>query len=310
LGDTTIANNFGKKGTTSDITIHDKKANDAIFSFCFANTYPEKLSPLLQSIFLSDYAILNVTKLDSFLGEQIIALDILKVKKGFILHSFDVDREKLENIVKTTNLSSFQIVDNLEELQKSVLDLGNLNAPIEKEAVENNYVNIPIDHVFDVKGVGTVALGSIKRGRINTYDELKLYPLNKTILIKSIQIHDDPVNTAQMPSRVGLAIKGASAKEISRGDVLSSISSEIVKIAEKQFEIKFTKNSYFKEEIHENQNYMITVGLQTRTVKLKVIDESNIFVTIEKPVAYADGDICVLFKPDSKTMRIVGHGIF
>ena len=53
LGDTTIANELGKKGTSSDITIYDRKTNDKIISYCFPNTYPEKLQPLLQSIAMS-----------------------------------------------------------------------------------------------------------------------------------------------------------------------------------------------------------------------------------------------------------------
>ena len=35
-------------------------------------------------------------------------------------------------------------------------------------------------------------------------------------------MHDDPVNHSKKNSRVGLAIKGVSAKDISRGDVITS----------------------------------------------------------------------------------------
>ncbi|MBA3977952.1 MAG: elongation factor Tu [Nitrosopumilus sp.] len=316
LGDTSIASSLGKKGTSTDISIYDRKTDDQIFSFCFSNTYPEKLQSLLQSIAISEYAILNITRLDSFLGEQIIALDTFNLKKGFILYGFEIDIEKVKNIIKKTNLSSFQIVDSLEQLKKHLSELkpvGDKENELQSGdtaaadfSTTNNSVYIPIDHVFDVKGVGTVVLGSIKQGEIKTYDELEINPLNKPVVIKSIQMHDDPVNHSKELSRVGLALKGVSAKDISRGDVIASpgLSKTIID----SFQIKFNKNPFFKEDIAETKNYMISVGLQIRTVKIKKIEDNEIIIILEKPIAYVKNNLCVVFSPDSKTMRIMGYG--
>ncbi len=320
LGDTSIANDLGKKGTSTDITIYDRKTNDQIISYCFSNTYPDKLQSLLQSISMSDYAILNISHLDSFLGEQILALDIFNIKKGFILYSYNIDGEKIKNIIKKTSLSSFQILDDIEQLKTSLSKLQTVEEQQEKEingkdngqqqpstTISNNSVYIPIDHVFDVKGVGTVILGCIKQGEIKTYDELEINPLNKSIVIKSIQMHDDPVNYSKKSSRVGLAIKGVSAKDVSRGDIITTPG--LSKIINGSFQIKFNKNPYFKEDIVETQNYMISIGLQIRTVKIKNIGNSELDIKIEKPVAYIKNDLCIVFSPDSKTMRIMGYGL-
>jgi selenocysteine-specific translation elongation factor len=309
LGDASIASNLGKKGTSTDITIYDRKTNDQIFSYCFPNTYPDKLQPLLQSIAVSDYAILNISHLDSFLGEQILALDIFNIKKGFILHGYEIDIEKVKNIIKKTSLSAFQILDEVEQLKTR---LSEIKPSEDKEneqttaAAANNSVYIPIDHVFDVKGVGTVVLGCIKQGEIKTYDELEINPLNKPIVIKSIQMHDDPVNHSKKSSRVGLAIKGVSAKDVSRGDIITSPG--LSKIISDSFQIEFKKNPYFKEGIVETQNYMISVGLQIRTVRIKEIGGSKINIALEKPIACIKNDLCIVFSPDSKTMRIMGSG--
>ena len=311
LGDTTIANELGKKGTSSDITIYDRKTNDKIISYCFPNTYPEKLQPLLQSIAMSNYAIINISKLDSFLGEQLIAVDIFGIKNGFILYGYEIDVEKIRNIIKNTGLSSFQILDSLEQLKNSIAEMESKTKTDLKdkgdESIQPSKACIVVDHVFDVKGVGTVVLGTVKQGEIKTYDELVLSPSNKTVVIKSIQMHDDPVNTSKKNSRVGLAIKGASAKDISRGDVITSPG--FAKIAAADFQLNFIKNPYFKEEISETQNYMMSVGLQIRTVKIKVMPDSILLISFEKPLAFVENDLCILFKPDSKSMRIMGHGI-
>jgi len=317
LGDTTIANELGKKGTSSDITIYDRKTNDKIISYCFPNTYPEKLQPLLQSIAMSNYAIINISKLDSFLGEQLIAVDIFGIKNGFIIYGYEIDVEKVKNIMKNTGLSSFQILDSLEQLKNRIAEMES-KTETEKETETGLEVKgdeslqppkacIVVDHVFDVKGVGTVVLGTVKQGEIKTYDELVLSPSSKTVVIKSIQMHDDPVNISKKNSRVGLAIKGASAKDISRGDVITSPG--FAKIAAADFQLRFIKNPYFKEEISETQNYMMSVGLQIRTVKIKVMPDSILSISFEKPLAFVKKDLCILFKPDSKGMRIMGHGI-
>ena len=317
LGDTTIANELGKKGTSSDITIYDRKTNDKIISYCFPNTYPEKLQPLLQSIAMSNYVIINISKLDSFLGEQLIAVDIFGIKNGFILYGYEIDVEKIRNIIKNTGLSSFQILDSLEQLKNSIAEMES-KTETEKETETDLEVKgdeslqppkacIVVDHVFDVKGVGTVVLGTVKQGEIKTYDELVLSPSSKTVVIKSIQMHDDPVNISKKNSRVGLAIKGASAKDISRGDVITSPG--FAKIAAADFQLRFIKNPYFKEEISDTQNYMMSVGLQIRTVKIKVMPDSILSISFEKPLAFVKKDLCILFKPDSKGMRIMGHGI-
>ena len=320
LGDTSIANDLGKKGTSTDITIFDRKTNDQIISYCFPNTYPDKLQSLLQSISMSDYAILNISNLDSFLGEQILALDIFNIKKGFILYSYNIDGEKIKNIIKKTSLSSFQILDNVEQLKARLSELQTVEEETEKEmnekgdvqlqprtTISNNSVYIPIDHVFDVKGVGTVILGCIKHGEIKTYDELEITPLNKSVVIKSIQMHDDPVNYSKKSSRVGLAIKGVSARDVSRGDIISTPG--LSKIINDTFQIKFNKNPYFKEDIVETQNYMISIGLQIRTVKIKKIGNTELDIKLEKPIAYIKNDRCIVFSPDSKTMRIMGYGL-
>ncbi|WP_415310631.1 hypothetical protein [Candidatus Nitrosocosmicus sp. FF01] len=85
--------------------------------------------------------------------------------------------------------------------------------------------------------------------------------------------------------------------------------SGLAKIAYNDLQVKFIKNQFFKEDLSETQNYMISVGLQIRTVKIKQIADSNLNITFEKPLAYVRNEKCVLFRPDSKGMRIMGYGI-
>jgi selenocysteine-specific translation elongation factor len=166
---------------------------------------------------------------------------------------------------------------------------------------------IPVDHAFDVKGVGTVVLGVVRQGSIKAYDELTLQPSGKAILIKSIQMHDDPVESSSSPARVGLAVKGPSAGDISRGDVICAPGT--VKVAAGPVNAKFQKSPFFKGELADNQMYMLSVGMQIRPVKVKVAGDM-VEITPEKPMCYLPGQACVLLKPDSQGSRIIGKGVF
>jgi selenocysteine-specific translation elongation factor len=166
---------------------------------------------------------------------------------------------------------------------------------------------IPVDHAFDVKGVGTVVLGVVRQGSIKTYDELSLQPSGKDVLITSIQMHDDPVENSSSPARVGLAVKGISATDISRGDVMCVPG--IVNVTSGIVTAKFHKSPFFKGELADNQMYMLSVGMQIRPVKVRLLGEI-LEISPEKPMVYLPGQTCVLLKPDSQTTRIIGKGVF
>ena len=87
LGDASIVDELGKKGSVTDITIYDRKTPEKILSFIVPSGFPEKIQSLVQSIALAEYVIVNIVAIDKNLGEQIVALDCMKMQKGFIVAS-------------------------------------------------------------------------------------------------------------------------------------------------------------------------------------------------------------------------------
>ena len=252
LGKQDLASEFGKKGTESDLTLYDRKESDIIKTWVIPNGFPEKIQPLFQAINLAEYVIFHVDKLDKFTGEQIIALDSLKKEKGILSHTFDVDESKLNMMIKGTVVENYTRVD-----QDKIKDEMNTLEPI----TNDNPAELLIDHCFDVKGVGTVILGKVTNGKIKQYDNLKLYPHNIDVLIKSIQMHDDPVSESVCPARVGLAVKGAKPDEVGRGDVISVEDAVEIKT---EIELDFEKSPFYKSEIAENQGCLVNIGLQIK----------------------------------------------
>ena len=294
LGEQSIADEFGKKGTKTDITLYDRKESDIIRTWVVPNGFPDKIQPLFQAISLGEYIIFYVGSLDKFTGEQIIALDLLKKKEGILSHTYEVDENRLTAMIKGTVLEHYKLVNSSDLKQ-----VTNKLEPISKEGK----TKIVIDHCFDVKGVGTVVLGKVSQGKVTQYDTLKLLPAGIDVMIKSIQMHDDSVSEAKSPARVGLSLKGAKPDEINRGDILCEDSS--VCQIKSEIELDFKKNPFYKGEVSENQMCLVSIDMQIKAAKF--VSLNPIKLRLDKPAIF-DNDICVILKPDSENIRILGSG--
>ena len=294
LGEQTIVNDFGKKGTTTDLTLYDKKDSGIIRTWVVPNGFPEKIQPLLQAINIAEYVIFYVASFDRYVGEQIIALDMLGKSDGIISHSYEVDENQFNSMIKGTVLKNYKRVDSANiKHELSSFDPITNDGPVQ----------IVIDHCFDVKGVGTVVLGKVLQGIVKQYDKLKHLPSDSEVMIKSIQMHDDDMKEAVCPARVGLSLKGIKPDEIQRGDILTTDDSLEVKT---ELLITFNQSPYYKEKISDNQICLLNIGLQIKAAKISSI--SPFKLTLEKPICCKKNDTCLLIKPESTTVRIIGSG--
>ena len=294
LGKQDLAAEFGKKGTVTDLSLYDRKESEVIKTWVVPSGFPDKIQPLFQAINLAEFVIFCVDKLDKFTGEQIIALDSLKRDKGIISHTFDVDESKLDLMIKGTIVEKYAKVEH-DKIKEEMDKIEPIFTEGKSEMV--------IDHCFDVKGVGTVILGKVTSGKIKQYDNLKLYPAGLDVLIKSIQMHDDPVAESVCPARVGLAVKGVKPDDVGRGDMIAEEGTVNV---QSEIELDFAKNQFYKGEIAENQGCLVSVGLQIKAAKFSSV--SPLKLKFEKPIVYKPGDIAVVLKPESPTIRILGSG--
>jgi len=294
LGEQTIANDFGKKGTVTDLTVYDRKESDIIRTWVVPNGFPEKIQPLLQAINIAEYVIFYVASLDRYTGEQILALDMLNKKNGILCHSYEVDETRLHSMIKGTVLQNYKKVDS-PNIKEELVKLPSVS--------NDGPVQIVIDHSFDVKGVGTVILGKVLQGTINQYDNLKHLPSGADVMIKSIQMHDDDVKQAICPARVGLSLKGIKPDEVGRGDIITSDESLEVK---NELEITFKQSPFYKENISENQMCLVSIGLQIKAAKFSSISPTRLI--LDKPVVCRKNEICLLVRPESTSVRVIGSG--
>ncbi len=89
-----------------------------------------------------------------------------------------------------------------------------------QEASPESGPRLHVDRVFTIKGSGTVVTGTLWSGAISRGDALVALPDQVQARVRSVQIHDEPVQQATAGQRVALNLAGVSTEEIARGDVL------------------------------------------------------------------------------------------
>lgn len=292
LANQKIADALGKKGTQSDITLYDRKEQGTIRTWVRPHGFPDKIQPLMQAINLGEYAILHLDALDRFAGEQILALDLANVTDGILSHTHDVDHDSLLRAISGTVLEGYKHVEPYD-IRLATMDFEPLHSAGD--------TNIVVDHCFDVKGAGTIILGKVISGTVYKYDSLTLYPADIPVLVKSIQMHDDPVDTASSPARVGLAIKGVKPDDVRRGDMLCSYKCSVTST----FDIDFEKTPYYDGDLTQGQMCLVSIGLQV--VSGKFVSTSPVSIQTDRPVSYGVYSNCVILKPEYK-IRIMGCG--
>jgi selenocysteine-specific elongation factor len=77
-----------------------------------------------------------------------------------------------------------------------------------------------VDRVFTLRGIGTVATGTLWAGAIRPGDTLRAEPAGTTVRIRSVQVHDRPVEVAESGQRVAVSVPGVERHQLKRGDAL------------------------------------------------------------------------------------------
>jgi len=77
-----------------------------------------------------------------------------------------------------------------------------------------------VDRVFTLRGIGTVATGTLWSGSIGEGDVLAAEPGGREVRVRSVQVHDRPVTRAEAGQRVAVSLPGVERHDLRRGDAL------------------------------------------------------------------------------------------
>jgi selenocysteine-specific translation elongation factor len=295
-----LGKELGKKGTSTDFTIYNYRQGGDTFCFFDPQQYPDKIQSLTNVLMLTDSTVIVVKQLDKFFGETVVALDLMGKERGLIIFEDYVEKDKFISLVSGASIEKFVIVSkNPAEIYEK---LKNHCGVTETEGG----FKMSIDAFFDVKSVGTVVLGVAKGGKVSIHDELQLYPSDKIVSVKSIQVHDEDVKDAPSGSRVGLALKGAGAEELERGMILAKQGSlQVAK--EISLDVKFSK--FYKGKPEVDKMYFLSTGMQYRQAKITEAKEEGRILKfqMQAPVVFSKDEIVLIIDSNSN-LRICGSG--
>lgn len=306
-GSKDFAGNVGKKSTVTDMTFYEiKKGTDSI-TLIEPSKYPEKLSSLFYSVAMAEYAILVVESIDSYLGETIVMIDSLGIDRGWIVLRNYIQIEQLQPLIAGTSLEGYEVIeDDAIKTREMLLALA---CETKKNPGDGTCGSCPVDSHFNVKGVGTVVLGSVIDGHFRKHDKMKVLPLNKEVVLKSIQKHDVDADFGVKGDHVGLALRGIESDELDRGYVLTTDPS--VKMI-RTIDAKAQLVKYWRNPIKEGMVMHIGHWMQMVPCRVRSVTDEGDFhqpelgLDLESDLIHKPGDKALMLYLEGGKLRVVG----
>ena len=173
-----------------------------------------------------------------------------------------------------------------------------------KREPDSEFWRVDVDHSFEVKGVGTVALGIVRRGTVRVHDKIFGQPGAVEGAVRSIQIFDVDHQEAEAGSRVGLALKGINSSQVPRGTVLTN---NMRFQSAKSASISFRRESFYRDALEGGKIIHLNAGLQC--AQSRIIDAGErLDVEFDQEVAFEEEKAVVFNARPPGQLRIAGHG--
>ncbi len=310
LGSLEYGSSIAKKGTSTDITLYNLKKGEDTVTIIEPTRYPERLAPLFYACALAKKAIVIVDEINSTFGEQLVMLQCSDIKSGYIILRNFVPKEKIEAIIKGTSLEKFEIIpDDPNALREKLLVEASQQKPTELSAGQPAVGAVPVDHSFNVKGVGVVVLGIVVYGTIQKHAVLNVLPAAKNAQVRSIQKHDEEFDLAWEGDRVGLALKNVEVENLDRGTVLTNDPAIRTSTTIKA-QVSLVK--YWQTPIKAGMVMHIGHWTQFITAKVETVTETDdpkkplLTLTLDKPLVHRPKDKAVLMYLEGAKLRVAG----
>ena len=307
LGAKDYASKIGKKGTVTDMTFYDHKSGTDSFTLIEPSKYPEKLSSLFYSVAMSEFAILVVDKIDSFLGETIVMTDVLGIDRGWIILQNYIQPEQLKPLLAGTCLEGYEYKeDDPIKLREELIAMAKAEAKVPGEGTCGS---CPVDSHFNVRGVGTVVLGSVIDGYFRKHDKMTVFPIKREVILKSIQKHDLDADDGVKGDHVGLALRGIESDELDRGYVVTTDPS--VKMSRK-VEGNVSLIKYWPSPLKEGMVLHIGHWMQMVPCRISSVDNGDDFRSakvefdLESDMIHKPGDKATIMYLEGGKLRVVG----
>lgn len=300
LGAKDIAGEIGKKGTVTDVTFFELKKGDDSVTLIEPSKYPEKLTSLFYSVEMAEFVILVVDKIDSYLGETIVMADSVGIPNGWIILRNFIQPDQIKPLIADTCIEGYEIKEfDPIAMREQLLALASEQ---NRAPGEGTCGSCPVDSHFNVKGVGTVVLGSVADGYFRKHDKMTILPLKKEIVLKSIQKHDLDAVDAVKGDHVGLALRGIESDDLDRGFVITTDKDVTMT---RKFTGKVNLVKYWKNPLKDGQVMHLGHWMQMIPCRISTSGD-DVTLDLETDLIYKPGDKAKLMYLEGGKLRVVG----
>lgn len=105
----------------------------------------------------------------------------------------------------------------LDDLKRALISATREVEPRDSRAL----ARLPIDRVFTMKGFGTVVTGTLISGTIHKEEELEVFPTDRSVRVRGVQVHGQTAEAAVAGQRTALNLTNVSTEDLKRGMTLA-----------------------------------------------------------------------------------------
>ena len=256
-----------------------------------------------------DQVILVIAANEGIMPQTIEHLDIIKLLSIknviFVISKIDLSTsEEISKIKKDIN----KIITNYSLNENEILEISNLqNKGVDKlkKIIKENITSsekkstqggrFSVDRVFSLKGIGTIATGTLIGNTISNKSSLEILPNSRELKVKKLQAFNEDLEIISPGSRVSINIQNFGTNEIKKGDI----------IGEKNHILE-SKLVYVKVDLLKKiKNYseiIFHTGSSKTIGKIKLINNTKIArINLNKTIAFIIGDKFI-FRNNSGTV--------
>ena len=218
----------------------------------------------------------------------------LGIKKGIVVFTkldsenkvdFENLKDQVKDLLKGSSFENSKMVcvssftgQNIDLLKEIIFDYV-------KEIGERNnnkeLTRLPIDRVFTMEGFGTVVTGTLVEGKIDTGDELMVYPSQKVVKVRQLESHGKIEPSAFAGQRTAINLLNVKKEELERGDVLaekfSILLSELI-------DCKITMFKTASRKIKNGEKLHFNFGSKQIETTARIINDEYIQFKFQEPI--------------------------
>ena len=237
-----------ERGVTIDIAHQEFDTDEYYFTIVDCPGHRDFVKNMITGASQADNAVLVVAADDGVqpqtqehvflartlgIGEMIIAvnkMDLVDYEESRYRETVEEVKDLLKQVrfdvenTKFIPVSAFE-GDNIEARSDNTdwydgeILLEALNNLPEPEPPTDAPLRLPIQDVYTISGIGTVPVGRLETGTMNTGDNVSFQPSDVGGEVKTIEMHHEEVPSAGPGDNVGFNVRGIGKDDIRRGDV-------------------------------------------------------------------------------------------